>query len=300
MCGLFSTLFYTQNPNNMKRLIILFAGCGFWGSLLAQENDAGQKKSGDTVAAKTEFIISASYNSALNYYGRTDSLKSTGYYPTLGVNFKNGLYLHASFVCISNATYSGYAASIVEGGYQFKNKQESWAGNVFVNTFFYKDNSELVQSALKGTAGINLSHLNKIINLNLGGDIKLGDKTDIGASAGIDHVFRIEKVGKGVIVINPSAWGYAGTQNFTSTYYEEKKFLLLPAGQDTITSNSRKFSLLSYELSCPVIFGLGKMNLILSPAYVIPQNLITIPNRPDLSETGHNLFYLTTTLKFTL
>lgn len=281
----------------MKSFILLSICCACTTGLLAQNDNAAQKDSADL--KKTELVIAVSWNSSLNYYGRVDSLKSSGWYPTLGVNFKNGLYLHSSFVFINNAAYNGYAASIVEGGYQFKNKKESWSGNIFVNKFFYKDNTELVQSALKGTAGINLAHLNKIINLNAGADIKLGDKTDIGASAGIDHVFRIEKVGKGVIVIDPSAYLYAGTQNFTETYYQQKKFLFLPAGEEAVTTSSRKFSILSYELSCPVVYGLGKMNLVLSPAYVIPQNLVTVPGRPDLSETGGSLFYLTSTLRFT-
>ena len=281
----------------MKRFIILLVCCGFGGGLFAQSNDTTQKDSSEQ--KKTELVIAVSYNSGLNYYGRVDSLKSSGFYPTLGVNFKNGIYLHSSFIFINNAAYNGYAASIVEGGYQFKNKKESWSGNIFVNKFFYKDNTELVQSALKGTAGINLAHLNKIINLNAGADLKLSDKIDIGANAGIDHIFRIEKVGKGVIVIDPSAYLYAGTQNFTQTYYQEKKLLFLPAGEEAITTSSRKFSILSYELSCPVVYGLGKMNLVLSPAYVLPQNLVTVPGRPDLSETGANLFYLTSTLRFT-
>lgn len=283
----------------MKSLIILLLACCVpAAALLAQSaGQPGQKDSTDP--AKTEFFISASYNSGLNYYGRTDSLKSTGYYPSLGVNFKNGIYLHSSFVFINNSAYNGYAATIAEGGYQFKNKKETWGGNIFVNKFFYKDNTDLVQAALKGTAGINLSYLNKIVNLNTGGDVKLSDKTDFGASAGIDHIIRVENVGKGVIVMDPSAYVYMGTQNFTNTYYQEKNVLLLPAGQEKVTVTETTFSVLSYELSCPIIYGLGKMNLILSPAYVMPKNLITVPDNPGLSERGANMFYLTTTLKFT-
>ena len=276
----------------MNRFIILLVCCSAASPLFAQDKDSTAKN-------KTELVVALSYNSGLNYYGRVDSLKSTGFYPTLGVNFKNGLYLHSSFVFINNASYNGYAATIAEAGYQFKNKKESWSGNIFVNKFFYKDNTELVQSALKGTAGINLAHLTKIINLNAGADVKWSDKTDIGLSAGLDHTFRIDKVGKGGIVIDPSVYGYAGTQNFTSTYYQQKNFLFLPAGEESVTTNSRKFSMLSYELSCPVVYGLGKMNLVLSPAYVLPQNLVVVPGRPDLSERGANLFYITSTIRFT-
>ncbi|MBS1567790.1 MAG: hypothetical protein JST39_25625 [Bacteroidetes bacterium] len=288
----------------MKSLIMLLV-CGSLATLASAQtgNEANGKNPGkDSIPAgskKTEFIVAMSYNSNLNYYGRTDSVQSIGYFPTLGVNFKNGLYLHSSFVFISNALYSGYAASIVESGYRFGNRQKTWAGNIFVNKFFYKDNTDLLQSALKGTAGVNLANLNKIVNVNAGADLKLSDKVDIGASFGLDHIFRIEKVGNGVIVLDPSAYAYGGTQKFSNTYYTEKKFLLFPAGQDFVTTSGTKFSVLSYELSCPVIYGLGKMNLILTPSWVLPQNLLTVAGRPDLSERGKNLFYLSATMKFT-
>ena len=249
---------------------------------------------------KTEFVLGVTYNSALNYYGRTDSLKSKGLYPFVGVNFRNGLYVNSSFVFINNQISTAYAAAIVEAGYQFKNKAGNWSGNIFANTFFYQNNNNLVQSALKGTAGINLANLNKIININFGGDVKLSDNLDYGASAGLDHAFRIEKVGKGVVVIDPSAYLYAGTQNFIKTYYKKKNILFLPAGEEQVTTKSKKFNILSYEFSIPVVYALGKMNLILTPAYVLPQNLVLVPGRPDLSERGDKLFYVTASLRVTL
>jgi hypothetical protein len=36
-----------------------------------------------------------------------------------------------------------------------------------------------------------------------------------------------------------------------------------------------------------------------TPSYIIPQNLLTVPNRPDLSERGENTFYTTLTAKYT-
>jgi len=279
----------------MKQLILIAAYCLFNLALLAQQPDSSSADE-----KKINFIAGVSYNSALNYYGRTDSLNSSGIYPFVGINFKNGLYINSSFVFVSNALATQYTATIVEAGYQFSNEIGNWSGNIFGNAFFYKENSGLVQSALKGTAGINITRSGKVINVNVGGDVKVSDKLDFGASAGVDHIFRIEKVGNGVIVIDPSAYVYAGTQNFTSTYYKEKKFLFLPAGQEAITENSSQFNILSYELSCPFIYGLGKMNLILTPSFVVPQNLVTVAGRPDLSENGRNKLYVTATIRFTL
>jgi len=40
----------------------------------------------------------------------------------VGINFKEWLYVNSSFVFINNQLSTEYAAAIVEGGYQFKNK----------------------------------------------------------------------------------------------------------------------------------------------------------------------------------
>jgi hypothetical protein len=253
-----------------------------------------------STGSKTNFVIGAAYNSAINYYGRTDSLNSKAFIPFAGINFRNGIYINASFAFISNELATKYAASIVETGYRFKNKKENWTGNIFVNGFFYDKQSGLVQSALKGSAGINLSHTNKILNLNVGGDVKWSDAADFTVFAGLDHIFRTERLGPGVLVIDPSVYLYAGTQRFTETYYQDKQFLLFPAGQEAITRNSSRFNLLSYELSCPVVYGYKKVQLIVNPSYVIPENLVSVPGRPDLSEQGTNLFYIVTAIRFTL
>ena len=54
-----------------------------------------------------------------------------------------------------------------------------------------------------------------------------------------------------------------------------------------------QFNVLSYELSMPVVFVSGKFNASVTPAYVIPQNLVTVAGRPDLSERGKEMFYVT-------
>ena len=243
--------------------------------------------------------MGAAYNSAINYYGRTDSLKSKAFIPFAGINFRNGMYINASFAFISNELSTKYAASIVEAGYRFKNRKENWTGNIFVNGFFYDKQSGLVQSALKGSAGINVSHTNKILNINFGGDVKWSNATDFTAFAGLDHLFRTENLGPGVLVIDPSVYLYAGTQHFTETYYQDKQFLIFPAGQEEITKNSSRFSILSYELSCPIVYGYKKVQLVVNPSYVIPENLISVPGRPDFSEQGTNLFYVVTAIRFT-
>lgn len=244
---------------------------------------------------KITLTAGAMYNSSLNYYGRTDSLKSQGWIGFAGLSLKNGLYLFSNFIFINNALTSTYAATAVEAGYSFKNKKGSFKGNIFGIGYFYNQDVSLVQSVVKQQAGINLSGINNVLNVHAGADAKFSNQTDFGTYAGVDHSFRIDSVGKGVIVIAPAAYSYFGTQRFSKTYLQQKRFLLFPVGEEKITRNSSAFNALSYEFSCAFIYGIGKMNLVVTPAYVMPQNVISADGTPQKAD---NLFYTTATLRF--
>jgi len=262
-----------------------------------------QAKDTATTQEQTHFVVSATYNSGLNYYGRVDSLHSKGYYPTIGLVLKNGLYATSTFVFIQNSLINQYAATLVEGGYNFNNKKNTWAGNLSASRYFYQADVSLVQSAVKEVVSGSLTNMNKVINTTVGANVKWSGNTDIGIQAGLDHIIKFQHIftkDKDVIVLDPTINVFAGTQNFTKTYYQKKDFLLFPVAEEQLTTNSRQFNLLSYELSLPIVYGYKKLNLIFTPAYVLPQHLLTIPDQPALSERGSNLFYLTATAKFTL
>ena len=133
--------------------------------------------------------------------------------------------------------------------------------------------------------------LNKILNITAGADIKWSDKFDYGATAGLDHLFRIELKNNSVLVIDPSAYVNAGTQQFTKTSYKQSGYIFFPPVE--VTEQVKQFNILSYEFSVPIVFGHDKLQLIANPAYVIPQNLLEIEGRPDLSERGRSMFYAT-------
>jgi hypothetical protein len=191
-----------------------------------------------------------------------------------------------------------YAGTITTLGYQ--HSTEHWFTNAYVMKPFYKQSSELVQAALKAQSGISISYLNKIINLTAGGDIKQSDKTDFGVTGGVDHIIRIENKDNSVIVLDPSVYVYAGTQQFTNTYYKKKGGnLLFPGRTQQVTENVNQFSILAYEVSLPIILVKGHILLQATPSYILPKNLITVQNHPDLSEQGKDMFYATIALKYT-
>jgi len=273
----------------MKKVITLFPLALFCLLATAQQTDSVTPKK------KITFTTGAGYNSNLNYYGRTDSLKSQALYPFAGITY-NGLYLFTNIIFINNAVTTTYAATTLQAGYKFQNSKGNWKGNIFAARFFYTADVNLIQSVVKEQAGINGSNINKILSVYGGADAKFSNQTDFGAYAGVDHAFRIDSVGnRGVLVITPSAYSYFGTQRFSKTWLQEKHLLFIPVGSQAVTQNSSRFSVMSYELSCPVIYGYGKMNIILTPAYVIPQNVISANGSLQKAD---NLFYTTAAIRF--
>jgi hypothetical protein len=247
---------------------------------------------------KPKFKLSINYNSGLNYYGRTDSLKSTGVFPMAELWLSKDVYVNAAPVFVNNSVQSfAYAGTVTSLGYL--HTTDKWITNLYLLKPFYKQNSQLVQSALKAQTGLSFTRLNKLLNFTLGGDVKYSDKMDFGATAGVDHIIKKQFQDKSVLVIDPSFYTYAGTQNFTNTYYKKKAgFLFLPGNTEQINENVTQFNVLAYEFSMPVIYVKGKWMILITPSYILPQNLVTIANRPDLSEKGQNMFYATTGLKY--
>jgi hypothetical protein len=243
--------------------------------------------------------LSANFCSNLNYYGRTDSLTSSGFFPLAEVWFNENFYVNAAPIFVSNkSTPFDYAGTVATVGYQFFADEKKWFGNLYLVKPFYKSDAPLVQSALKAQAAFSLSNLNKLIDITAGADVKFSDKVDFGVTAGADHIFRKQFADNSVIVIDPSAYLFAGTQQFTKA--NEKTGFLLPRVGEADSKQVSQFAVLSYEFSVPTIFARGNLQVLFTPAYVIPQNLILVEGRPDLSEKGKETFYATIGIKLTL
>ena len=261
--------------------------------MLVSYLSTGQSQTADE-KVKAAFKISANYNTGLNYYGRVDSLHSSGFFPIAELWLNESFYINAAPVFVNNSVESfQYAGVTTSAGYQF-NSNNKWLGNIYVVKPFYQESSDLVQSALKAQTGMTLTWLNNIINVTGGGDIKFSDKTDYGVTAGLDHIIRHQLNDKTILVIDPSAFINAGTQQFTKSYLKKTSgFLFFPGSEQVVTESAQKFNILSYEFSAPMILAINKFQLLFTPAYVIPQNLLAIEGRPDLSETGKKMFYAT-------
>jgi hypothetical protein len=262
--------------------------------LLAVQLLHAQPEGDATPEEKLQFKLGTFYNSNLNYYGRTDSLRSSGFFPLAEIWFSKSVYINAAPVFTSNAAgHFEYAGTVATAGYQLKSRNEKFFTHIFFTKPIYKSGSQLVQSALKEQLSGTFSWQNKYLGFTIGGDLKHSDKIDYGLNAGADHIFKHEFPEQFVLVVDPSAYIYTGTQQFTKTYYEKKNLLVLPGTDQAVTKQVNKLNILSYELTAPVILAHNNWQVLLIPAYVIPRNLVIVENRPDLSERGKEMFYVT-------
>lgn len=269
--------------------IVLFAVFASFNSLA--QTDSTQK-------TKPQFKLNLIYNNNLNYYGRSDSLQSAGFFPLAEFWITPNFYVNAAPIFIHNAVQSfDYAGAVATIGYQHIGS--TWMTGISLIKPLYEQSSNLVQAALKAQGNLNVTHLNKIANVTMGADVKISDRTDYGATAGIDHAFSIRGKKDGLWIIDPSLYAFGGTRQFSRTYTKQQSSLLPGFGertQQTQTYNS--FSLLAYEASMPLMFLKGKTLLMVTPSYVVPQNLITDVAHPELSEQGANTFYTTFTIRY--
>src|ERR1043165_4855242 len=110
----------------------------------------------DSTNTKPQFKLSVNYNTGLNYFGRTDSLKSSGFFPLAEFWITPKFYVNAAPIFVNNSLQSfEYAGSVATVGYQ--NVTDKWITSLYVLKPFYKESSELVQSALKAQGGLNLT-----------------------------------------------------------------------------------------------------------------------------------------------
>ena len=124
----------------IKRLLPTLLLCSAFVSASAQK-DSTQK-------TQPQFKLSLNYNTGLNYFGRTDSLKSGGFFPLAELWLTPNFYVNAAPIFVNNAVQSfAYAGTVATVGYQ--KVSDKWISSVYVLKPFYKENSDLVQSALK-------------------------------------------------------------------------------------------------------------------------------------------------------
>jgi hypothetical protein len=247
-----------------------------------------------TTAKKIQFKLGINYNSHLHYYGRTDSLRSSGFFPMAEMWLGKHFYINAAPIFVHNKSLgTDYAGSVTTAGY-LKASEKSVI-HLYALKPFYQKESRLVQSAMKGQAGAAVTFLSKVVNLTLGGDVKYSNQLDYAAMASLDHLVRMQG-GNHTFIVDPTFAVNGGTQNFLRVYREKKGGLLFPR-EVTVTEKSQVFKTLSYEASVPLIYVKRNVQVLATPAYVVPLNLQKAGGGTT-AEYGKPLFYTTLGLKY--
>ena len=262
-----------------KILIVLFVGSLFANGLFAQDS------------SKNVFTGSVNYQSLLHYYGRVDSLNSSGFFPVLNLKSNTGFYISSTFIFIKSQYKNlHYTGTLLEGGYRLP-ENKTITGNLYYTQYLYNVNTVLRQASVKSQTGINTTFNNKILNINLNADVKFSpNNTDFGVSAGVDKLILLKDIiPQFVLAFNPSFFANAGTQKYTTTTANKNIFGVPPAF--STVSQYKQMSILSYEVSMPVVLVRGKFNGYISPAYVLPQNVVNNNGTIDSASQGKNIFY---------
>lgn len=247
----------------------------------------------DSSKKKPVFSATVAYQSYVHFLGRSDSVSTAAALPIVSYQLKNGLYAQAAAVFIHNAVLPFQpAGGSIEAGYRFP-ETDHFSGNIFASRFLYKDQSTLPQSVLQYQTGINTTIKTKPVNINLSGDLKFSNQTDIGLTGGLDHllIVPLKKGEAKAVALNPTYTAYAGTQRFIKQYEEKQQNIVgIPVGSPQLREEQvSRISLLAHEFTLPVVFVWNKFNLFVSPSYVMPVNLLNA-----YGEFGENRFYLTT------
>jgi hypothetical protein len=268
-------------------------------NLFVQVLHAQQTQTDSSAQRKIQLKVSANYNSGLNYYGRTDSLKSSSFFPLAEVWLNSKFYINAAPVFINNKVQSfEYAGTITS--IAFQHISDHWITSINVLKPFYKETTSLPSSVLKMQASSSLTWLNKVANLTAGVEGRLSERMDLGITAGIDKSVMIPLMRNSFLLLNPSVYAYAGTRQFSKSYSRKKSGLIPGLGgqQERVTENYNELVMLSYECSLPLIFLKDKIMVIVTPSYVLPQNLMKDASSPSLNELGENSFYTSVGLKY--
>src|SRR5579875_1396343 len=96
----------------MKRIFLYLCAAVFFTTTLYAQTDSSARR-------KVQFKLSLNYNSCLQYYGRTDSLHSSGLFPLAELWLAPNFYINAAPVFVHNKMSSlGYAGMVTTLGYQ--------------------------------------------------------------------------------------------------------------------------------------------------------------------------------------
>ncbi len=270
----------------------IFSVCSLFFLLTTTTICSGQFDLDSISPKKSYFKASLNYLSNNVFNGRADSVAMPYITPSIGYYNKSGFFttLSASYLANSSSRIDLFSFDI---GYDATISKTVGAG-VYVNKSFYNQQSSVVQSSIPAFIGGYLSYDASFITLYGGLDIALGDDKDVFSNLSASHSFYIGDAAE--FSISPAVTANFGSQNFYQGYFTNKPVRQgLQQRRQVQIKNTKKFSLLSYEINIPLAYDATKWGVSLSPTYAIPQSPSTYTTNNGVTfatEKLNNIFFV--------
>ena len=258
----------------MKNYILLFLLLISFGKLFGQ-NAQHQRP--------IVFKVGVSYLDNYVYNGRSDSLKTPYFIPSVTMVYDSSLTINGNFYYLTQGVDAGLDFVELNASYEFDIIKKLSAG-IYGTKYFYNGSSNAVTGNINAILGANLDYDFNLFELNIGTYFLFtNNHTDINFRPGIDRtiVFGAKKEWK----LLPSFYVNFSTLNF----YEG--FSTRTASRRTINSGKvtnpnfgtteritsvtdLRMKLLDYELSLPLTYETNKWGILIEPTLAFPQNTI--------------------------
>ncbi len=293
----------------MKKRVLFFTGTFLY--TLASFAQTTPSTQTDQDHVKSFFKTSLSYLSNAVYQGRKDSAVIAYIRPSISYVNKAGWNITGSVAYSPSAGQQDIELISFEADYDHK-FSPSFSASGYAAAYFYNQFSSAVQAETNSSASIGLNYSPQDI-FSLSADIgtTISKKPDLATSLLLARPFYFGTKGHDWGIV-PGAAVIAGSQQYYSSYYTERKFNQTirihngrRRGNTTTNTNAtttvsqtsaRKFKILDYELSVPVTYDATKWGAFLTPIYAIPVHPLTYyedGSTTPITETLSNSFYFT-------
>ena len=259
--------------------------------LFAQDEKSPPKKS--YVKGSLEFV-----NNSV-YLGRTDSITTTYFNPSLGYYDKSGFFVSGSASYLAHSNENRFDVFNLDAGYDFS--AGNFNGEIAAEKSFFNSNSTNVKSEVKGNLSFQGTYDFGFIETSLQPGINFGTKNDYSLVWTVDHNFT---VADDALEITPSFLLNGSTRNFYGSYYKNRKLKKKNGPGVSVSASvldASEFKVMNYEFTLPLVYTIKKFSIGFTPSYSIAANpaVVTITTKrasgiivtQTITEKIQNLFY---------
>ena len=236
----------------------------------------------DTIIRKQSATVGVSYDSDVQFFGRTGPIT----YPFVSAdaiyNTKNGFFIYASGLKVLG--YNPFFDEIDLGAGYLYNISKKFKGSVSYTRFFFnKDAAQIIKSASSNDVNWDNSYNWGFAKSGVILDYLFGKESDIfvtlNTSKYIESKFSIFD-DKDYLSFNPGVSAILGTQNFVQRYASDHRYEMAatnlfasdPDNQLMAHSNSL-FKLLNYSFKLPIAYNRPHYTFEFAYKYSIPINV---------------------------